>query len=480
MDTVIDRRMSRRRAAGAGAAAVGGLLAAACGAAGRAPAMEGPAAGSALATKQPATLTWWAGNGQDPGFAGIRDAFVQRFPNVTVNYEGEAAHLNPEKLIAALLADQAPDVTRYADAGLGDLASKGALRVLDDHVRRSRFFKKDDFYPRLLESGKWAGKFHAIPFLTDTRPLFWNKETFKAEGIPPEKGPTTWDELKEYTVRLTRRSAGGFERVGYVPHYAGITNSHLYLYGWLNGAEPVQLSPDGKKQRCTLNDAKWVKALEYMADLFTVLGGKERIDAWRPEAHGSGAQHALLTGKLAMLISTDTFARTFGQYAPDLDYGYALPPAPRGKQALTWSGIWNVVVPTGAKRPEEGAEFAAFAAAVEGMRAWAEGTLQDFRARAAGAGYWYPAVSTNRAGGEAIFAVARPQMPERGQQIYRFSLNALQTSRSRPVIPAGLEIWDAQTNATADVLAGKGTPAAVLDDYARRVNAKFQELGVLM
>ncbi len=453
----------------------GGVLAAACGSGSAGGGgSSGSSAESPLKTAQPITLTWWAGSGQDPGFIAIKDAFTKRFPNITIEYAKEANHLNPQDLVAAVLAGTGPDATRFADAGLGDWAVQGALLALDDRLKKSAFFKSDDFYPRLLESGRWAGKFYAIPFLTDTRPLFWHKEVFKAEGLDPEKGPADWDELKQYTLRLTRRAGSGYERVGFIPLFG---NSWLYLFGWLNGAEPVQFSSDGQKVRCILNDAKWVQALEYLVDLYKVIGGKDATDAWLKETNGSGAQQVLLQGKLAMEITTDTFGGTLGAYAPDLDYGYSLPPAPKGKQPLTWSGIWNMVVMKDTKLPDQATEFIAFVTSADGMRAWAEGALADFRAKSGGAGYWYPSVATNRRGGDAIFDVAKGQMPERGQKLRQFSQQALQHSRSRPIMPAGLEVWDAQDKATQDAIAGKASPQAALDDYTRQTNAKLQQLG---
>lgn len=449
-----------------GVAGAGGVLAACGGAA--------SPNGNALQTKERITLTWWAGSGRDPGFIAIKDAFMQRFPNVTVQYEKEADHLKPEGLAAAVLAGMSPDATRFADVGLGNWASNGGVLVLDDRLKRSQFFKKDDFYSRQLESGKWAGKLYAIPFLTDTRPLFWNADVLRIEGYPPDKGPADWDALREYTVRMTRRQSTGYERVGFIPLFG---NSWLYLFGWLNGAEPVQFSQDGTKVRCILNDAKWVQALDFMNGLYTAIGGKDAMDNWLKEANGTGSQQALLAGRVAMMIFTDTFGATIGKDAPTLNFGFSLPPAPKGKAALTWSGIWNMVVMKDAKRPDEAAEFISWVTAVDGVKAWAEGMLSSFRATGS-TGYWYPNVSTNRRAGEAAFEVAKGQMPEPGQRLRKFSQDALQTSRSRPVMPAGLEVWDAQAAAQTAAFSGKQTPKAALDEQTQMVNARFADLGI--
>jgi multiple sugar transport system permease protein len=300
---------------------------------------------------------------------------------------------------------------------------------------------------------------------------------FQAEGLDPEKGPADWDLLRDVALRLTRRRDPGYERVGFLPLFG---NSWLYLFGWLAGGEPVRFGQDGTKVRCVLNEPPWVQALEYLTATYRELGGQERLDAWLQEANGTGAQQAMLTGKLAMVINTDNWGGVnFGRYAPDLDFTIALPPAPKGRQPLTWSGIWNMVVLKQTKLPDEATEFIAFVTAVDGLRAWAHGALNDFRATSAvTGGYWYPAVATNRPGGAAIYELAKGQMSERGQKLRRFSQDALQTSKTRPVMPSGLEIWDAQANAATEALAGKGTPKALLDTYTEIANARLREVGV--
>ncbi len=241
------------------------------------------------------------------------------------------------------------------------------------------------------------------------------EKVFRAEGLDADRSPANWGELCEYTRRLTRPKGESYERVGFIPLFG---NSWLYLFGWPNGAEPVQLSPDGTKQRCIIDDDKWVQALEYLVSLYDLIGGKQRSDAWLQESCAPGAGHVWLAGKVPMMITTDTFGATIGKFAPTLDFGFTLPPVPQGKQPLTWSGIWNMVVMKDSKHPAQAIEFIAYVTAGEGLRVWAEGTLNSFRTDPARstAGYWYPPVVTNRRGGEAIFEVAKDQMPEAGKE----------------------------------------------------------------
>ena len=70
-----------------------GSTAGALGAACSGPSGGGSTRETGLKAKPPITLTWWAGTGQDAGFVAIKDAYMQRYPNITVQYELEASHL---------------------------------------------------------------------------------------------------------------------------------------------------------------------------------------------------------------------------------------------------------------------------------------------------------------------------------------------------------------------------------------------------
>src|SRR5690606_26146924 len=81
---------------------------------------------------------------------------------------------------------------------------------------------KDQFYPHLWESVMYEDKPYAVPFNTDTRLLFYNKDAFKEAGLDPEKPPATWDELEEYAEKLDIKDGDRYERVGFYPLWGSI------------------------------------------------------------------------------------------------------------------------------------------------------------------------------------------------------------------------------------------------------------------
>ena len=60
------------------------------------------------------------------------------------------------------------------------------------------------FFPELWKTVEWEGGIYGVPFNTDTRFFFWNKDHFAEVGLDPEKPPTTWAELEEYALKLDK------------------------------------------------------------------------------------------------------------------------------------------------------------------------------------------------------------------------------------------------------------------------------------
>lgn len=93
---------------------------------------------------------------------------------------------------------------------------------------------KDQFSPGMLSSGQVDGKTYAVPFAPDVSVLLYNKDHYSEVGLDPDTPPTTWDELVEYSQKLTTD-----DHYGYV--YAG-GNRGAYMftvmpYVWNNGGE---------------------------------------------------------------------------------------------------------------------------------------------------------------------------------------------------------------------------------------------------
>ncbi len=72
------------------------------------------------------------------------------------------------------------------------------------------------FFPATVEEAMGLDKKTCgIPRSTDCRLLFWNKDLFREAGLDPEKAPAAWEDLRQASIRLTKKNASGCDRIGF-------------------------------------------------------------------------------------------------------------------------------------------------------------------------------------------------------------------------------------------------------------------------
>src|SRR5699024_1860890 len=119
------------------------------------------------------------------------------------------------KNIASISAGNPPDVI------INDINSVPSRAVNNQVMDITEWVEADNleetFYPELYNTVVYEDKIYALPFVTDTRLLFYNKDAFEDAGLDPAKPPTTWAELEEYAKKLDKKNGNSFERVGFHP-----------------------------------------------------------------------------------------------------------------------------------------------------------------------------------------------------------------------------------------------------------------------
>lgn len=158
---------------------------------------------------------------------------------VTVNVVQQVNKEIANQFTLALSANEAPDVISLDCTKIPYYAANGAFVDISDRFDALDF--KDQFSAGMVKSGQVDGKTYAVPFSPDVSVLLYNKEHYREAGLDTETPPTTWDELIDYSQKLTKDG-----RYGYV--YAG-AHSGAYMftfmpYVWNNGGQ--FLSEDGK------------------------------------------------------------------------------------------------------------------------------------------------------------------------------------------------------------------------------------------
>lgn len=422
--------------------------------------------GLATAEKKIKLHVW--GFPEQESFRGVHEAvkeFERRHPHIQVimGTPGGQAGIDPQKLMTAIAGGTPPNLIWQDRFTISGWAARGAFRDLNDLVERDNI-NKEDFYPACWEEACYEGKLYGLPWDTDCRGLYYNRELFRKFGLDPDKPPRDWDELVEYAKKLTiLKEKGYYEQVGFAPNFG---NAWLYLYGWLNGGE--FMSPDGRK--VTLNDPRIVEALQFMCDTYDAIGGFTRVVGFERSSGMGGIVDPFIIGKVAMVINGNWSLDDIVRYKPDLDFGVVPPPPPKGKKSLTWSGGFALVIPKGATYVNETWELAKWLVFEEGRLY--EGQKQLEFNRSVGKEYYIPRMTANRKVNQILFE-KYPGPNKNIQEALKTFLSMMETSRYRPVTPVGAMLWDEHVRAMTEALLKQKTPAQALNDANRRVQAEL-------
>lgn len=113
------------------------------------------------------------------------------------------------KMQAALAAGEAPVVAQMEIGMLGIFADAEQLVDLKKFVDAEGYDIKD-FMPGLLDASYYNDALVALPHSRSVPVLYYNKDRFKAAGLAENQPPVTWEELKEYSKKLTADGTYGY------------------------------------------------------------------------------------------------------------------------------------------------------------------------------------------------------------------------------------------------------------------------------
>ncbi len=413
--------------------------------------------------------------------------FERRNPKVKVSVLSMGAgQMNPQKLMTAIVGNVPPDVIYQDRFTIGDWASRDTFQSLDAYIKRDRDepmgVRQEDYFKPCWAEAQYKGSTFAVPATTDDRALYWNKAIFRKAGLDPEKPPRTWEELRDLTTKLTRYNVrdGSYETVGFIPNYG---NSFLYIYSWANGGE--FMSADGRT--CTMNSKENVDALQFMVDMYGLVGGIDKIAAFT-----SGFQtndlDPFLTGKVAMKIDGNWVLNNIARFGPDLDFGVAPAPVPAerleqtlgGKKGrftgqapfITWSGGFSYALPVGSKNPDIGWEF------IKWMQSPEAGLIESRAQKAFNVTKerpYVPNMSANIRVNDAVFKEFGPTLEKYSKPLEMF-LGMMPQARFRPVTFVGQRLWDEHIRAFDQATHLVKTPLEAMDAGTRVAQVELDKV----
>lgn len=153
-------------------------------------------------TETPVTVTYYHANGAalTTVLESIRDEFVKKYPNITVDLVSYGKYETlRDTVTGAIAAGNTPTAAQTYPDHVALYLNGGALVSLDPYVKDARYGISDEelaqFLPGFLHEGviyDEAGTRYALPFNKSTEILFYNADVFAANGW---EAPETWDDV---------------------------------------------------------------------------------------------------------------------------------------------------------------------------------------------------------------------------------------------------------------------------------------------
>jgi len=401
-----------------------------------------------------ATVEWWdSQTGVDENVTKqmISD-FEAKNPTIKINRTYIAQDQNTQanqKLLTAIAGGNPPDVYKFDRFIVAQFAAQDFLTDLTDLATKAGI-KADDYFPFAWQEATYKNKLYALPYDTDTRALWYNKDIFKEVGLDPEKPPQTVQELSDMADKLTKKdSSGRVTRWGFNPIH---DQAWIYTYGWIWKG----IFQDASSLKITSSDPQVVNAMKWLKSYADHVG-VDNLDAFTAACSSQQCNDAadyFWTGQSAMVISGDWRVSQAKQYKPNVQYGVAPLPGPDGPAPYgTWAGGWSWVIPKGAKNTDAAWKVISYVCGPEGQSTYCKGTYH---------------IPTNKTTAQDPYYSQDP--------LHKVFMGLLPVAHTRPPIPSGSLLWDELVKARDDIIHGQD-PATRLKAVDDKVNADLQKYG---
>ena len=213
---------------------------------------------------------------------------------------------NIDQQVATMIqTKQYPDILN--ENKFSGWAQDGILQPASSLVSSS---VQSDFIPAFKNASIYKGTQYALPFITSTRALFYNKTAFAKAGIA--KPPTTWLQLVTDAQKLKKAGYIGYG----LPLGTEESQAEWSIWMWGNGGNWE--SAPGKFTVDSAENVKTLKVLNCLSNVYKVTeanpGQTNRTD---------GVFHPFADGKVGMMFGASFAPSLFKGWKSTVDYGVA-------------------------------------------------------------------------------------------------------------------------------------------------------------
>ncbi len=256
-------------------------------------------------------LVWHTYEGKEKDeFNKIIDRY-RALKGISIEVEAQPFGGAIDKYITAALAGNAPDVMRFQNDRLGEVAKIELLEPLDPYLAPEDLARFD---PLSLEAMQYNGKLYALPATADLLAIVYNKGIFEAAGEPFPDEDWTTDDFMRITQNLTDEAN---DRWGFVqpvtdpfwwfPWHYGFGG---YIFaGNLRDADRVTAASLGFDTTESAKSLQWLQSLD-----------KDPAMRTMPPRPGSESMMAFFFQGQAAMVAIGAW-RVPDMYAAGIDFG---------------------------------------------------------------------------------------------------------------------------------------------------------------
>lgn len=292
------------------------------------------------------------------------DDLVATYNAQSDKYEVEAVSTpDSQKILAAIAAQNGPDVSDDFSGNVGKYSGTGILEPLDSYIEKSGF-DLSNVVPAALTSCQFDGTTYALPCNINFSALYYNKTLLADAGYT--EPPKTLEEMYEMAVNTTKVADDGSLEVLGFPDFPGVyyaDNIAIAAGGGFRNEDGTPASADNSGNKLMLKLARDYREKFGLDNVQKFTGGGKYLDPTDP----------FLLGKQTFRIDGPWMGRSIkDEFKVDVDYGVTYIPYAEGHadqegRALVSSSM--LYVPASAANKEGGFDFAAYFCGEEGQKA---------------------------------------------------------------------------------------------------------------
>jgi sn-glycerol 3-phosphate transport system substrate-binding protein len=165
------------------------------------------------------------------------EAFQSANPDIKVNLITGGSNYEEvaQKFQTSQAGSEVPDVVVASDVWWFRYAVSGAILPIDDLLKAVKV-SSADYKPGLIGDYEYSDQLWAVPYARSTPLFYFNKDHFKAAGVP-ESPPKTWEEFAEWApkIKAANASSSGYQNAYQYPAIAGYAGWTLQNVLWGQG-----------------------------------------------------------------------------------------------------------------------------------------------------------------------------------------------------------------------------------------------------